>query len=129
MEADSRLGIDVRDVDRHTVLILTGEIDVYSAHDLRAELARLEEAGRHDIVLDLSGVEFFDSTALGVLVAAYKQAARCQGSLGLVGLTDKTMKVVRVTGLERIFAVFASLDEALGADGPAQGAIFDTTLH
>jgi anti-sigma B factor antagonist len=62
------LGIDVTDRGDWAVLAVRGEIDVATAPQLREELLELVSAGRKQIVVDLSGVDFLDSTGLGVLV-------------------------------------------------------------
>ena len=65
------LGLEVDDSRRpYTVLAVKGEVDVYTAPRLREKLVELVSQGKHQIVVDLEGVDFLDSTGLGVLVGA-----------------------------------------------------------
>ena len=67
------LGLDVRRVDEHSVVDVKGEIDVYTAPKLREKLIELVSEGSYDVVVNLEGVDFLDSTGLGVLVGALKR--------------------------------------------------------
>src|SRR5690606_15817451 len=95
-----------------TVVHVTGEIDVYTAPTLREELASLTEAGTTNIVVDLTGVPFMDSTGLGVLVGALKRVRTAGGRLRLVIDQEKVLKVFRITALTQVFEIYPTLDEA-----------------
>jgi anti-sigma B factor antagonist len=102
-----------------TVISVTGEIDVYTAPTLRARLNELVSQGQYDLVVDMAGVEFLDSTGLGVLVGGLKRTRSHQGNLRLVCHQEKIIKVFRITGLTKVFPIYANLDDALAAtDGP-----------
>lgn len=96
-----------------TVVDVTGEIDVYTAPVLREELASLIDAENTDILVNLTGVRFMDSTGLGVLVGALKKVRTVGGDLQLVIDQEKILKVFRITALTQVFTIHSSLDEAL----------------
>ena len=102
-----------------TVLTATGEIDVAAAPDLREQLVDLIEAGTTELVVDLEGVDFIDSTGLGVLVGAVRRARSADGDVRLVCTNSRLLKVFDVTGLDEVFTIVESVDDALaaGADG------------
>jgi anti-sigma B factor antagonist len=100
-----------------TVISLRGEIDVYTAPRLRQTLIDLISEGASDIVVDMSGVDFLDSTGLGVLVGGLKRVKAKEGSLKLVVTQEKILKIFDITGLTKVFPIFGSLDEAV-AGGP-----------
>ena len=89
-----------------------GEIDLYTAPRLKEELSSLIEEGRSRIVVDLSGVEFLDSTGLGVLIGTLKRCREADGELVLAGARETADKVLRITGLDKVFRIHASADEA-----------------
>ena len=62
-----------RETDGYSVVEVSGEVDVYTAPQLDEQLSGLVEAGSYQLVVDLSAVEFLDSTGLGVLVKALKR--------------------------------------------------------
>ena len=109
------LGIDVRTVDSHAVVDVKGEIDVYTAPKLREKLIELVSDGSYDVVVNLEGVDFLDSTGLGVLVGALKRVRTHDGELALVCAEPRILKVFEITGLTKVFPMFASVDEAVAA--------------
>jgi anti-sigma B factor antagonist len=95
-----------------TVVQVTGEIDVYTAPLLREELASLIDAEHRELVVDLTGVGFMDSTGLGVLVGALKKVRTLGGDLQLVISSEKVLKVFRITALTQVFTIHETLDDA-----------------
>lgn len=102
-------------VDGRTVVQVVGEIDVYTAPQLRERLDAEIDAGRYDLVVDLSGVSFMDSTGLGVLVGRLKQIRLNDGSMRLVCSHDRVLKVFVITGLDKVFAIYPTVGEAVAA--------------
>ncbi|HWD52036.1 MAG TPA: STAS domain-containing protein [Acidimicrobiales bacterium] len=101
-------------LDGVSVLTVTGEIDMATAPDLRERLVALEADRISAIVVDLTGVSFIDSTALGVLVGAYRRQEEAGGTLKLVVTEPRVRKVLEITDLTSVFPVFTSVDEAVG---------------
>jgi anti-sigma B factor antagonist len=101
-------------VDGVSVVTVTGEIDVATAPDLKECLVAQASDGVSAIVVDLSGVSFIDSTALGVLVGAFRRQEEAGGTLKLVVTEPRILKVLEITALTSVFPVFASVDEAVG---------------
>ena len=100
--------------DGTVVVSLAGELDLYNAHEVREALLECcaESPGR--LVVDLSGVKFIDSTALGVLIEARTKLANRRGFL-LAAPGFETKRALEISGLDRHFAVHDSLDAALAA--------------
>lgn len=109
------LRLDVSQRDGWSVLAVGGEVDVATAPRLREKLIELVNAGNHRIVVDLSAVEFLDSTGLGVLVGALKRVRTHDGDLALVCTESRVLKVFEITGLTKVFAMHGSVDEAVSA--------------
>ena len=68
------LGLDVKERSGWAVLSVQGEVDVYTAPQFREQLIQLVDQGQRSILVDLEGVEFLDSTGLGVLVGGLRRA-------------------------------------------------------
>ncbi len=109
------LGLDVRKMGTQAVVDVKGEIDVYTAPKLREKLIELVSEGSYDVVVNLEGVDFLDSTGLGVLVGALKRVKAHDGSLSLVCTQDKILKIFKITGLTKVFPIHDSVDAAAGA--------------
>ena len=109
------LRLDVTERDRWAVLAVGGEVDVATAPRLRERLIELVNSGKHHIVVDLTDVEFLDSTGLGVLVGALKRVRSHEGDLDLVCTESRILKVFEITGLTKVFTMHRSVDEAVAA--------------
>ncbi len=95
------------------VVAVRGELDLYTAPELRSRLLGAIEDGRGTIVLDLRGTTFMDSTALGVIIAAMKALRARSGRLVLVNDRTSIAKTLAITGLDHLLAVERSVDDAL----------------
>lgn len=104
------------EIDAQTQVIeLGGEIDLYTAPEFKERMVELIEAGKTRIVVDLSAATFIDSTTLGVLVGGVKRLRPGGGSLALVCTDQNITKIFEITGLDRVFPIHASRDDALQA--------------
>lgn len=109
------LTLVTREADGATIVAVEGEIDVYTAPKLRDKITELVADGSYHLVIDMEGVEFLDSTGLGVLVGGLKKVRAHDGSLQLVCNQDRLLKIFRITGLAKVFAIHASADAATSA--------------
>lgn len=103
------LTLATRELGGRTVISVGGEIDVYTAPRLRDAIAELVSTGSYDLVVDMSGVEFLDSTGLGVLVGGLKKVRAHDGSLELICPQERLLKIFRITGLAKVFVIHDSL--------------------
>lgn len=109
------LDLDVAEHNGWAVVSATGEIDMATAPRLRERLVGLMGDGHHQLVVDLDGVEFLDSTGLGVLVGALRRVRTHDGELALVCTQSRILKGFEITGLDKAFPIHASIAEAVGA--------------
>ena len=110
------LEIPDTDVDGWTVVAASGEIDVATAPALRDRLTDLVEAGSTRLVVDLEDVAFIDSTGLGVLVGGVRRARAQDGDLRLVCTNTRILKVFEATGLDEVFTIGSTVDDAVAAE-------------
>lgn len=96
------------------VVKLAGELDLYNAPQVRTALANASADSPERVVIDLSEVEFIDSTALGVLIEARRQLKNNQAFL-LAAPGLETRRALEISGLDRHFNVHDSVSEALVA--------------
>lgn len=105
------------------IVTASGEIDLYTAPALQAELAAVLGGGHPvRVVVDLSGVEFCDSTGMNVLLSAMKRARERGGALDLAGPQPAVRKVLQVTGLDSVFNVVEDSADAVTAAESAEAA-------
>jgi anti-sigma B factor antagonist len=107
--------LNERDVDSHEVIEVRGEVDVHSAPQLRDRLIEIIDSGKPSVVVDLIGLQFIDSTGLGALVAVLNHANSAGTKFRLVCNTDRLLKVFRITGLDEVFEIHPTVEQALEA--------------
>jgi anti-sigma B factor antagonist len=95
------------------VISLTGEVDLYTAPDFKQELLRTIGEGASHVIVDFTDTTFIDSTTLGVLVGGVKRLRTNDGTLSLVCADRNITKIFEITGLDRVFTIYGSRDEAL----------------
>ena len=100
--------------DGSTVINLAGELDLYNAHEVREALLECCAEGPERLVVELSGVKFIDSTALGVLIEARTRMENRRAFL-LAAPGMETKRALEISGLDRHFTVHESLADALSA--------------
>ena len=93
------------------VITVSGEIDVATAPQLREALHGVIARGQPTVVLDLLGVTFLDSTALGVLVGGLKRCRELGGELHVVVADVRIRKIFEITGLNKVFPLANALAE------------------
>jgi anti-sigma B factor antagonist len=106
------LEIKVTKSGESCVVALEGEIDVYTAPRLRDTLVEAITGQCAHVVVDLEQVAFIDSSGLGVLVGALRRAKEREGTVRLVCTREGILKIFRITGLDQVFPIFSSLEEA-----------------
>jgi anti-sigma B factor antagonist len=114
MEPEFALTQESIDGER-VVIAVEGEIDLFTAPEFKAALAAAIDAGASRIVVDLTETGFLDSTALGVLIGVIKRLRSQGGHLTIVNTDDAIAKTFEITGLDQIFTLCATRDEAVAA--------------
>ncbi len=114
--------IQDEEIDGEThVIELGGEIDLYTAPEFKERMIQLIDGGKKRIVVDLSSATFIDSTTLGVLVGGVKRLRPAGGALALVCTDQNITKIFEITGLDRVFSILDTREEALKALDSASG--------
>lgn len=92
---------------------MSGELDLFTAPRLREAVVEATDAGVRNVVVDLDGVEFIDSSGLGVLVACLKRLREHDGRFVVVAAESSSLhKLLALTGLGGFLPTFTSLDAA-----------------
>ena len=87
---------------------LSGELDLHTSPALRDRISKLLDDGTSRLAIDLEHVGFMDSSSLGILVTALKRIRERDGDLALVGVNGSPLKVLSLTGIDRLMPMFAS---------------------
>src|SRR5947207_1052464 len=113
------LDIQQRDVEGITVLELNGRITVGAeASTLREKCAQLGAEGKKNLVLELSKVDFIDSTGLGALVICATSLRKAGGNVKLVNLNRRNIELLVMTKLATVFEIFTDEQDAISSYYP-----------
>ena len=95
------------------VISLSGEVDLYTAPEFKQQLLEVVGQGGKKVVVDFSDTTFIDSTTLGVLVGGVKRLRPNGGQLSLVCNDRNITKIFEITGLDKVFPIYATRNEAV----------------
>src|SRR5258705_10396041 len=101
--------------DSRALISLAGEVDLYTAPEFKQQLLEVIAQGAKTVVVDLSNTTFIDSTTLGVLVGGVKRLRPNDGQLVLVCDDRNITKIFEITGLDRVFTIYPTREDALAA--------------
>ena len=114
--ATPQFDLTEEDLDERThVIAVRGEIHVTTAPEFSRRLNEAIARGKTSVVLDLSAVEFIDSTGLSVLLNGLRRVTRAQGRLALVCANPTVLRLFEITKLDTTFDIRTSRDEAIAA--------------
>ncbi|WP_406391528.1 STAS domain-containing protein [Streptomyces sp. NBC_00887] len=116
----SRLTITVQHAATGPVLEITGDLDHGTAPELRQVVDHLTLAGGQLLVLDLTGLEFMDSSGITALLAARNLATEQSGDMALTAVPANTARILRIVGLDRVFTFVDVRDGLQFGEHPAQ---------
>ncbi len=98
------------------VLELSGKIMGGPDFDkFKGEIAALTEKGINDVVLDMAGVPWINSTGLGILITGYHSLKAAEGSMKICNVKERVLSIFYISQLENIFQVFETLEEAMAS--------------
>ncbi|MDQ4148778.1 MAG: STAS domain-containing protein [Actinomycetota bacterium] len=95
-----------------TIVGVEGEVDLSNASRLRQHIIEQVERGNYNLAVDLGAVDFMDSSGLAVLISGLRRTKEHQGSLVLVAPTPSVKRVLSITGLDKVFPIYDTVEEA-----------------
>ena len=105
-----------------TIVAVVGEVDLYSSPKMREAVLSGLSRKRPNVVVDLSGVSYMDSSGIATLVEALQVTRKHSGRLVLAGLTERVREVFELTRLHSVFELVPTVEDAIGGNGEAAGS-------
>ncbi|MFI1380617.1 STAS domain-containing protein [Embleya sp. NPDC020886] len=115
----NRLSVTTRTLPCGPVIDVAGELDHHSAPLVRDVLPRLRLGPGRQLLIDLGGLTFCDSTGITVLIAARNHALASHATIALIAVPDRIRRTFRIVGLEQAFLVYPTVTEAEAAWTPS----------
>jgi anti-sigma B factor antagonist len=101
-----------------SILTLKGRLTVGEASPVREKVSQVLASGCHNVILDLSAVDYVDSTGLGSLVICFTSVKKAGGALKLLNLNKRNVELLLLTKLHTIFEVFSEEEDAVNSFFP-----------
>lgn len=110
-----RLETGIREIDGMKVLDVAGEIDVYTAPQFKDAVNSIIDDGQKHLIIDMGAITYMDSSGFGALLSATRRLRPQGGTINLVKCNTSIDRILRITRLNTVFAVYDSLDDAISA--------------
>lgn len=105
--------VSIQTEKAYLLVTINGELVLTDSQQIKEEVKQaIEKDGRFQVVIDLSKVDFIDSSGLGVLIGWFKTVNQAQGKIAYVGLTEYVNKIISLAKLDKIFPIYAACEEA-----------------
>jgi len=88
-----------------TRVFVSGEVDIYTAQNFKEKVYSIVDKAEREIVFDCGGLDYIDSTGLGIFVGALKKARLAGKSISLENIKDNIKKLFVITGLDKLFNI------------------------
>lgn len=121
MPSDFTIAQHPIDSERHVVAV-RGDLDLFTAAELKKVFAQAIGDGRIRIIVDLAETTFLDSSALAVLMVALKRLRSRHGTLAIANLNENLTTIFKITGMDQTFTILPTRDAAIDAVASANAA-------
>jgi len=110
---DANFSIRIRHAGVVSLVDVSGRLTSFEMGALRDAISRLLKQGHKDLVLNLSGLQYLDSSGIGELARVYVSVVKQSGQMKVVGLSSKVEEILKITHLYQVFPEFPDEEAAL----------------
>ena len=103
------------------IVAVSGEMDMYNSHELKALIIRLFDGSGEPLILDLNALKYIDSSGVSVLIFVFTQAKKSQIPVWFANVRGTVRKVIELTSLLNFFPITNSLEDAYKKAVAARG--------
>jgi anti-sigma B factor antagonist len=114
--------IQIRQADKVTLVDVSGRLTSFEGQAFREAIQRLLRQGENNIVLNLTGLDYLDSSGIGELVRNYLAVVKKGGAMKVVGLAPKVEEILKITQLYQVFPEFPDEESALQSFPKSNGS-------
>jgi anti-anti-sigma factor len=108
-----QLGVEISEREGAEIVALSGELDLRAAAELQSALDQASAGGHARVCLDLSALQFIDSTGLAIVIRSHQDTIAAGGKLVVVCAAGNVRRTFETTGLMTMLDVAETVDEAL----------------
>lgn len=100
--------------EKMLVVYMTGELDHHSSETVRIKIDnKIDELGVKDVIFDFSGINFMDSSGIGVIIGRYRKVSEYGGKIAIVNLKPHIKRIFELGGLFKIIKEYKNMEEAV----------------
>ncbi len=104
--------ISERDLGKHKILEVQGDVDLYNVGELKQAIFKLlDTEDIKSLIIDMNGISYMDSSGIGALVAGQKKVKTKQGKFALLNIKDEVLNILKLATLDQFFTIYESEDE------------------
>jgi anti-anti-sigma factor len=107
------MDIGFREVGEHKIIEVSGEVDLYNVSELKKALFSITDGKHLSVIVDMSNVNYMDSSGIGALVAGQKKMKAHNGKFALMNIHDDVLNILKLATLDKFFKIYESEDELL----------------
>ena len=101
-------------INQNLIVLFDGELDHHTSQEIRIEIDNeIDKNNCKNIIFDLSGMNFMDSSGIGVVIGRYKKVNKLGGQAAVVNLSGRVEKIFRMSGLFNIVKHFENKQQAI----------------
>ncbi len=109
------MSIRIKYEEDYVIVLPDEEIEVYNISEIKEVLFDIIEKGNRKLIMDMSKVEYIDSSGLGVLVSVLKKVKVSEGKLVLISPKSSVKQILSLTNLDKVFNIQDTLENAVDA--------------
>ena len=110
---DANFSIKIRQAGVVSLVDVSGRLTSFETGALRDSISRLLKQGHKDIILNLTDLQYLDSSGVGELARVYVSVVKQSGQMKVIGLSSKIEEVLKITHLYQVFPEFPDEEAAL----------------
>ena len=105
--------ISFSQIGEHKIMEVDGEVDLYNVSELKKALFTITDGQYSSVVVDMSKINYMDSSGIGALVAGQKKMKALNGKFALLDIHEDVLNILRLATLDKFFKIYNSRDELL----------------
>ncbi|MDH5657374.1 MAG: STAS domain-containing protein [Spirochaetia bacterium] len=102
--------ITVSSKDKHTIIEIDGDVNLYSVSQLRKNISQLIDDGNHSIIIDMKNVRYMDSSGIALLANLQKKIKTTNGFFGILQMNNEIKNILRLAALEKYFSIYDDIN-------------------
>ena len=101
------MDIDIRDLGKHKIIAVVGDVDLYNVVELKQAIFRLLDAEDvQSLIIDMKNINYMDSSGIGALVAGQKKVKTKGGKFALMNMKEDILNILKLATLDQFFKIY-----------------------